>query len=161
MTKAILGATTQLGKGDVYPDPTVYTPVLEIYNMGEITRNREFVDVTSHDLTNFDREFISGLNVPTTLAIEANYIANQYEEMLTLYNSGIEWGYEISYPDGAKHVFGAIVVDLSLRVPLAEQMTHALTLQVVGPIVYSLPPESFMNKSIDSNYSDSGSKILG
>ena len=130
-SQAIAGKQAVLEVGDTTPPtvPTVWTPMVEVYEIGDFVINRASYDVTTHG-TSIYRNVIPGLADVIEQTVSLNYVEAQFQTLYDNVNDGDLLWFRTYWPDDKYHIYEAYVGNISSMTPLDDRITYTITLRV-------------------------------
>lgn len=116
--------------------PEVFTPVVELFQLGGPDLSKDSVELTNTDSLNKFREFVPGLKSGGTLSISGNLIKASMDQMLAEYNKSGRTNYRVTVPaDVAFQMdFEGFVTSFPPDVPIDDRMTFQASIQISGPV---------------------------
>lgn len=130
-SQALAGKQAVLEVGDTTPpaQPTVWTPLVEVYEIGDFVINRASYDVTSHGPSIY-RNVIPGLADVIEQNISLNYVEAQYQTLFDNMEAGDLLWFRTYWPDSKYHQYEAYVGNVSSMTPLDDRIMYTVTLRV-------------------------------
>lgn len=135
MTQAVLANGTQIGFDALADSPWQFDDIEEVLSLGEISYNKETIDVTNLDSTS--REFIAGLADGASLQMEMNWIASVAQQALrTAASAGTQLRFLVVWPDSpqTKVSFTASVEQFGIGAESGAQIKASATIKISGAL---------------------------
>ena len=131
-TTAILGAGTIVGYGAITGGslPTIYTKLANLEDITPPKSQRDDVEISNHDSASIRKEFMPGWMGATDPTAKWIYNKTDFATLQGFANSGVSYGWQIVYPDGANQPFRGYVKDCGVTAPLKDKMESDVTIKV-------------------------------
>lgn len=128
-SSAAIGYSTTFGIESATPG--TYTNVAEVTSVSGPNMARDAIDVTHMTSSDQHREFIAGLMNGGEATVELNFVPAVSDAIVTALRAGLG-NFRITFPNGVKWTFAAVVTGYEITAPLADKMTASATFQVSG-----------------------------
>lgn len=148
-TQAIAGKFTTIEiNGDLPPlgpDPSGWTQLAEVTDIGQIPLSRTLIDVSYHDV-NIWPERIVGMANPTNIDLELNFIHEQYSFLNQLWDDEeTRWFRVVIRPRWNMQIgesywqilIEALITDVSVTAPIDAGVIANVSLAASGRVAYS------------------------
>lgn len=135
----VAGASGVLSGGTAGAE--IFTLIPGVIDLSGPNRQNELVDVTSHDSTNYYREFLPILRDGGQLTGELNYLPSnaQHNGLSTDFENRTLRNFTVTFPDGTVIAVSAYVESFEITSPIDTQLKASFSLKITGAPVITLP----------------------
>ena len=135
MSEATSSQDTYISVGDA-ASPNTFTEIAEVKSIGGPNETSDEIDVTHLRSTGGYREFLQSFKDGGDLPCNCNFLPGNatHQQIRTLFESGAQRGWKISYPDGSTDEFVAYVKGVGRTAQVGNALEGSFTLRVIGAV---------------------------